>query len=57
MDELTAIKVYEIKASGTFRIKANSPTDAINKAKEFYEDNIGKLNLTWTELDAYQESE
>ena len=54
MDEVT---LYHITIQGELHIQADDSEDAINKAKEWIEDNAGKLDYTWTTKTALIEEE
>lgn len=56
MAELQKIDVYDISISGNYRVEAKNSTDAINKAKEWVEDNSGKLDYNWVLQEVYVEA-
>ena len=51
------ITVYDIAIKGVFKTQAKDSTDAINKAKEYVEENSGKLDYTWVAQTVYVEEE
>lgn len=52
---METIKVYKVKVTGELYIKAKSSDDAINKTKEYYEDNIKELDFNWSEYSVFTE--
>lgn len=54
MEEVT---LYCVTATKELHIQADDSEDAINKAKEWIEDNAGKLDYTWTTKTALIEEE
>jgi len=52
-----SIKVYRIRVNGEIHIKAKNSTDAVNKAKEYYEGNIKQLDFSWVEYSVLVEEE
>lgn len=50
-------KIYKITVSGTITIQAADAGKALAKAREHYEDDINRLNFSWTEQTVFKEPE
>ena len=55
MPDFKLITVYEVMVSGRFQVQAKDPDDAINKAKEYFEDNIKELDFNYTQNEVWVE--
>ena len=49
--------IYDITIKGIYKVEAKNSIDAINKAKEYVEENSGKLDYTWVAQTVYVEEE
>lgn len=49
--------VYTVEIKGTYRIKADSPQDAVNKAKEWVEASSDDLDYSWSMVKVQEEVE
>ena len=57
MTELKKVIVYDVSVSGKYRVEAASPQDAINKTKEYFEENTGALDFSYIEQEVWVEVE
>lgn len=56
MAELEKKTVYDIFFSGSYKVEAKTADDAFNKAKEWIEENAGKLTFTYKEQEVWVEA-
>lgn len=55
MAELEKKLVYDVLVSGSYKVEARNPDDAINKTKEYFEENISKLAFSYHEQEVWVE--
>lgn len=49
--------IYDITIAGIYKVEAKSSIEAVNKAKEYVEQNSGKLDYTWSAQTVWLEEE
>lgn len=55
MPELEKRTIYDISVTGSYRVEGKSPQDALNKAKEYFENDISKLTFNYHEQEVWVE--
>lgn len=53
MPDLEKRRVYDVSISSSYKVEAKDPDESIRKAKEWVEENAGKLNFAYTELEVW----